>query len=252
MFFGFLVVFFSPVLLKLLYECPFKFFRLNFWNEKVTFFISYWCSAKKSQPSCKNFLHVWQNCYLCVNWNFWEHMVHFKKTFTLVFEQPASSSALFWNKIIRGCRKCTLRVSRNFLRKRLLRKTTSFLNKFRQWAETFRFLSQIFQLGFRYCILRVHWNGFRENTFREKTGYFGSSAIWWKNLRLLSQLVRTGCQTCFQLVHRNTLKLKKLIETIYMLFLFELCRKKLVLRQKVSAVRPKLPSACPLENFEHK
>ena len=253
MVFGFLVVFFSPVLSKLLSECPFKFFRLIIWTEKVTFFISYWCSAKKSQPSCKTFLQVWQNCSYASTGTFWGYMVHFKTKLSPSFLNNQWVVQLrFETKVMRGCRKCTLRVPRNFLRKTLLRKTYSFVNMFRQWAETFRFLSEIFQLGFCYCILRVDWNGFRENTFREKTRYFGSSAIWWKNLRLLSQLVRTGCQTCFQLVHRNTLKLKKLIETIYMLFLFELCRKKLVLRQKVSAVRPKLPSACPLEKFEHK
>ena len=131
----------------------------------------------------------------------------------------------FETKIMRGCRKCPLRVPRNFLRKTLLRKTYSFLNMFRQGANTIRFFSEIFQMGFRYCILRVDWNGFREDTFREKIRCFGSSAIWWKNIRLLSQLVRTGCQTCFQLVYRNTLKLTKLIETIYMLFLFELWKK---------------------------
>ena len=211
----------------MLSECLFKIFRLIIWNENDTFFISYWCSAKKSQPSCKIFLQVWQNCSSCVNWNFLRIHGSCKKTLILVFEKPANVSALFRNKNRGGCRKCIQRVFWNILRKIFLGKTYSFINLFRQGAKTFRFLSEMFQLGFRYCILRVDWNRFRENTFREKTRCFCSSAIWWKVNRLLSQLFRMGCQTCFQLVHRNTLKLKKLIETIYMLFLFELCRKKI-------------------------
>ena len=112
-----------------------------------------------------------------------------------------------------------------FWGKYFFEKLLVFFNIFRQWAKTFRFLSEIFQLGFRYCIPRVDWNGLRGNTFREKTRFFGSSAIWRKNIRLLSQLVTTGCQSCLQLVHRNTSKLKKLIENTYMLFLFGLCKK---------------------------
>ena len=80
MFFWFSCSFFSPGLSKMLSECPCKLFRL--FNEmKWFFFTSYWCSAKKSQPSCMFFLQIWQNCSLCVNWNFLRIQGSFKKNF---------------------------------------------------------------------------------------------------------------------------------------------------------------------------
>ena len=87
--------FFQQICQKYYLRVPSIFLKLIIWSEKVTISISYWCWAKNSHSSCKVFLLGWQNCSLCVNWNFLRIHIPFqkKKYVSLVFEQPANLSA---------------------------------------------------------------------------------------------------------------------------------------------------------------
>ena len=93
-------------------------------------------------------MQIWQNCSLCVNWNFLRIHGSFKKNLIVVFEQPANVSALFWNKNHGGCRKCILRAFWNISGKIFLRKTYVFLISSDNERKHFGFCRKCFSWDF--------------------------------------------------------------------------------------------------------
>ena len=100
MFFGLLLVFFSPGLWKKLSECAFNIFRLIVWNEKVTFLFSYWRSAKTSQPSCIFFCRFGKTVLHALTGTFWGYMVHFKKIKSSSLNNQRMFQLCFETKIV--------------------------------------------------------------------------------------------------------------------------------------------------------
>ena len=92
-------------------------------------------------------------------------MVHLEKTLILVFELPASSSDLFWNKNHGGCPKCILRVFGTFWGKYFFEKLLVFLISSDNERKHFGFCRKYFNWDFATAFHVLIGTGLGETLF---------------------------------------------------------------------------------------